>query len=271
MSWTLVMAVVWVMAVLAAYVWSRPSGSEQEVLSRYPQHVRLLFFIPFSEGWQGLFSARDRAALSGLRRRSLIGVLGVALLALTGIALARYGPAGEEIPAKPSIRVAQKEAAPVPQAQQREAFAPSKPEKGSAGRIRVRPPIPANKPPEPKNASQAPETSGVTHTVTLDDDKALSEPRRQVRLFGSANVKTVYDEGYRKIIGVQVNNIKPGSFWATLGVRNGDVIVELNGRLIDNVEAGNNFMTSLGHEQVLHLRVRGVDGKERFLDYVTPE
>ena len=107
--------------------------------------------------------------------------------------------------------------------------------------------------------------------VALDDDMALSEGRRQVRLFGSANVKTVYDKSYREIVGVQVSNIKPGSFWETLGIRNGDVIVELNNRLIDNVEAGNNLMNSLGQEQVLHLRVRGADGKERFLDYVTPE
>jgi hypothetical protein len=269
MGWILLMAVVWVMGVLGAYVWCRPSGSEQEVLSRYPRHVRLLFFIPISGGWEGMFSTRDRAALSGLRRRSLVSVLGAVLLALAGIALARYGPSGEEIPAKPPIRTVKKEAAPV--RQKREAFVPPESGERKSGQMQVHRPAPVKQPLESEAAPQAPEDSGNTHTVTLNDDKALSEPRRQVRLFGSANVKPVYDEGYHKIIGVQVNNIKPGSFWTTLGVRSGDVIVELNGQLIDNVEAGNNLMTSLGQERVLHLRVRGVDGKERSLDYITPE
>jgi len=270
MSWTSIAAIVWLVGVLAAFVWSRPSGSEQAVLSRYPRRVRLLFFIPFSEGWQEMFNASDCSALSGLRRRSLLSVLGVTLLALTGIALARYGPAGGVDPAKQPVQAMQQEAAPVPQPQKREAYASPKPGEGRASRIRVRRVVPAEKPREAE-APKASEDLATTHTVTLDDDKALSEPRRQVRLFGGANVKTVYDKSYREIVGVQVSNIKPGSFWETLGIRNGDVIVELNNRLIDNVEAGNNLMNSLGQEQVLHLRVRGADGKERYLDYITPE
>ena len=269
MSWTSLAAVVWLVAVLAAYIWSRPSGSEQAVLSRYPRRTRLIFFIPFSESWQEMFNASDCSALSGLHRRSLLSVLGVTLLALTGIALARYGPAGGVNPAKQPVQTVQEEAAPIPQ--KREAFVPPKPGEEKVGQMQVRRPAPAKKPPESEAAPKAPEDSGTTHTVTLDDDKALSEPRRQVRLFGSANVKTVYDASYREIIGVQVNNVKPGSFWETLGIKNGDIIVEVNGRLIDNVEAGNNLMTFLGQEKVLHLRVRGADGKERYLDYITPE
>jgi len=269
MSWTVIAAVVWLVGVLAVYVWSRPSGSERAVLSRYPHRTRLVFFIPFSEGWQEMLNASDCAALSGLRRRSLLSVLGVALLALTGIALARYGPVGGVNPAKQPVQAVQEEAAPIPQ--KREAFVPPEPGEEKAGQMQARRPAPAKKPPESEAAPKAPEDSGTTRTVTLDDDMALSEPRRQVRLFGSANVKTVYDKSYREIVGVQVSNIKPGSFWETLGIRNGDVIVELNNRLINNVEAGNNLMNSLGQEQVLHLRVRGADGKERFLDYVTPE
>ena len=269
MSWTVIAAVVWLVGVLAAFVWSRPSGSEQVVLSRYPRRPRLLFFVPFLEGWREIFNASDCAALSGLRKRSLLSVLGVALLALTGVALARYGPAGGVNPAKQPVQAVQEEAAPIPQ--KREAFVPPEPGEEKAGQMQVRRPVPAKKSPESEAVPKAPEDSATTHTVTLNDDMALSEPRRQVRLFGSANVKAVYDKSYREIIGVQVSNIKPGSFWETLGIRNSDVIVELNNRLIDNVEAGNNLMTALGQEQVLHLRVRGADGKERYLDYVTPE
>jgi membrane-associated protease RseP (regulator of RpoE activity) len=263
------MAVVWVVAVLAAYIWSRPSGSEQAVLSRYPRRARVLFFIPFSQGWQQMLNSRDCSALSGLRRRSLLSVLGVALLALAGIALARYGPVGGVNPAKQPAQAVQKEAAPIPQ--KREAFVPPEPGEEKAGQMQVRRPAPAGKPPASEEVPKPPENQGATHTVTLDDDRALSEPRRQVRLFGGANVKPLYDSSYRKIIGIQVNNVRPGSFWQTLGIRSGDVIVELNGERIDNTEAGNKLITSLGQERVLHLRVQGADGKERYLDYITPE
>jgi hypothetical protein len=267
MSWTLITAVAWLVAVLVVYAWSRPSEPEKAVLSRYPPAARLLLFNPLSQGWREMLNAADSSALGGLRRRSVLSVTAVVLLSAGWIVTSRVLPGRAPQVARAPGRVEPRAMAPIPRPEKREAFLPPQPVKPKASPLPPRPVAPAL----PGPPDEKPDDSATTHTVTLSDDKALSEPRKLVRLFGAANVKPLYDSSYKKILGVQVNHIKPGTFWQTLGIRNGDVIVEFNGELVDNTEASNHLMTALGQEQVLHLRVRGADGKERYLDYETPE
>ena len=47
------------------------------------------------------------------------------------------------------------------------------------------------------------------------------------------------------LVGVRIRNVSPGRFWHRVGVRDDDLIVEINGTRIDNAEATNQLMNSL--------------------------
>jgi len=108
--------------------------------------------------------------------------------------------------------------------------------------------------------------------VPQPDPDAAPEPlaarRTQTRLFGTAQVKPIYDR--YDVQGVRVTRIAPDSFWATVGVVEGDVVVEVNGELIDDPEAMVSLMNQMTSAPVLLLRVRGADGAERLIDYRVP-
>lgn len=99
-----------------------------------------------------------------------------------------------------------------------------------------------------------------------EDEETLEEKRTHIRLFGSAKVEAYYAKT-SQIQGVRVSRIQPGSFWAMLGARNGDLVIEVNGQLIDDPEIANTLMNELSASPYILLRVRGADGDERTLEY----
>lgn len=107
--------------------------------------------------------------------------------------------------------------------------------------------------------------------VKTGEEGALSPTRTAVRLYGNARVKPLYNLHDSTLNGVQISNVTPGSFWEELGVEDGDIILELNGELIDTPAASVKLMNEISRAYVLNLRLQTLEGNERFIDYRTPE
>ena len=99
-------------------------------------------------------------------------------------------------------------------------------------------------------------------------EESLAGTRTPIRLFGSARVAPRYQGGV--MLGVEVADVQPGSFWERIGVRSGDLIFEANGERIDDPEASIALLRSLEGAQALRIWVRGADGRERYLLYDAP-
>ena len=62
---------------------------------------------------------------------------------------------------------------------------------------------------------------------------------------------------------MQVSAIKPGSLFEEIGIKNGDVITELNGIAIDSPEESAKILRELSEAQELTVTIRGDDGTPR--------
>ena len=126
-----------------------------------------------------------------------------------------------------------------------------------------------DQPPTAPRSAPSPPTALAEPTPESDD--ALSPSRTSVRLYADARVRPIYDLKTNEVEGVQILQVEPGSFWQEIGVQSHDTILELNGELIDSPNATVALMNALSRGYVLSLRIRDTDGRERFIDYRTPE
>ncbi|HIF98401.1 MAG TPA: hypothetical protein EYQ54_15500 [Myxococcales bacterium] len=180
----------------------------------------------------------------------LFGALG--LLAIGGLALL-FGPNGSPEPARsPRVSTETTDAKPVI------ATTPAIPQSAAESTINA-----------PGASSEVPPP--LPENVKTGEEGALSPTRTGVRLYGDAKIKPLYNLHNNEIGGVQVSNITPGSFWQELGIDEGDVILELNGELIDTPAASIDLMNQFSRGYVLNVRLRTTEGRERFIDYRTPE
>jgi membrane-associated protease RseP (regulator of RpoE activity) len=130
--------------------------------------------------------------------------------------------------------------------------------------------VPVADPAQPGPGRESP-PAPLADNVKTGEEGALSPTRTAVRLYGNARVKPLYNLHNSEIGGVQISNVSPGSFWEELGIDDGDVIVELNGELINTPAASVQLMNQISRGYVLNLRLRTAEGEERFIDYRTPE
>lgn len=121
-----------------------------------------------------------------------------------------------------------------------------------------------------ETTSLAPSPPPLPENVKTGEEGALSPARTKVRLYGNARIKPLYNLRNNEIDGVQVSGVAPGSFWDELGIDDGDVILELNGELINTPAASVELMNQFSRGYVLNLRLRTAEGNERFIDYRTP-
>jgi len=84
-------------------------------------------------------------------------------------------------------------------------------------------------------------------------------------LFSQARILPKYDEG--KMVGVQLNAIKPGSLFEQIGIREGDTITELNGIQITSQQDSASVLRELTSASAFHVTVTGSDGAVRQLTY----
>jgi len=103
-------------------------------------------------------------------------------------------------------------------------------------------------------------------TSALSNDE-IQQARTPIRLYRDARVKPVYDLVTNRVEGVRILDVQPGSFWAEMGVRSHDVILEFNGSLVDSPASTVALMKAMSEGQVLSLRLRADDGEERFAEY----
>lgn len=99
--------------------------------------------------------------------------------------------------------------------------------------------------------------------VKRDDvEKAVNNP---ADLFSQARILPKYESG--EMVGVQLNGIKSGSVFEAIGIRNGDIIQELNGIRITNQQDSAQVLRELGEAREFDVVVLGSDGQEKTLTY----
>jgi general secretion pathway protein C len=99
-----------------------------------------------------------------------------------------------------------------------------------------------------------------------DVDDMLRNPSN---LFSQARILPKYEDG--EMVGLQINAIKPGSFFEEVGIQSGDVITELNGIAIDNPQESAKILAEFSEASELDIGVRGPDGDDRKINFTVDE
>lgn len=250
MTLSTIAILLWLLAALVAWLATRPSDAQRTALGHVSAGSEGALKL-FGRRWRRDLTAGDLATLSSLRWRQ-IGSLVLLALGLVTIAWLR---AAEIQRSEPLI--VERPSTPLSE--------PEPPPPGITGTLGPsvtvvgKEPAPPDLPPEERKPK----------TVFAGDEEAVEPRRTYTRLFGDARVGAVYDN--EQLLGIRIGNVVEGSFWEDLGIEEGDVVLELNHRLMDEPEASTYLMNALAREPVLIMRVRDAEGVERFLEYRTPE
>lgn len=86
--------------------------------------------------------------------------------------------------------------------------------------------------------------------------------RNPATLFAQARILPKYENG--QMIGVQLNAIKPGSMFEQIGIKNGDVIKELNGIKIDSPEQSAKILLEFVDAKSFNVVVDRPEGTQTF-------
>lgn len=84
-------------------------------------------------------------------------------------------------------------------------------------------------------------------------------------LFAQARILPKYDQG--KMIGVQLNAIRPGSLFAQVGIQDGDTVSSVNGVTVSSPEDSQRLLEQFASGGALRVTVTGRDGQVRELEY----
>lgn len=112
------------------------------------------------------------------------------------------------------------------------------------------------------------DTEPTDITDDAPDDEPLAAKRTPTRLYATAKVKAIYNN--EDLLGVSIGNVRKASFWEMVGFKNDDVVLEVNGELMNTPGASVNFLNSMNSGNELIIRVRGADDVERMLSYTVP-
>ena len=127
--------------------------------------------------------------------------------------------------------------------------------------------------PEPRNAGAGDLRERIQHVsenqfqVQRDDvEKAVRNP---AELFSQARILPKYENG--QMTGVQLNSIQPGSLFEQIGIRNGDVITQVNGIVVSSPQDSAKLLSELTSANQFEVGVVGVDGQTRTLSYTVQQ
>ncbi len=96
--------------------------------------------------------------------------------------------------------------------------------------------------------------------MVRDNPKLLQDPK-----FGQPpQIQPVYRGGV--VNGFRVLQVQPGSIYAMLGVQNGDIIMDVNGQIVDNPQKALSFFDQLGPGQDVGVKVNRF-GRHRTITY----
>jgi general secretion pathway protein C len=114
--------------------------------------------------------------------------------------------------------------------------------------------VPAARPFQGRRAAFANRRPPAGRMPELVDNAAETPVRNPAALFSQARLLPKYENG--QMVGIEINAIKAGSAFETIGLVNGDVITELNGTTIDSPEASASVMMGLMQSETVNLRVK---------------
>jgi hypothetical protein len=215
-----------------------PRGSEKEALQQLPLESRLRIYVPLF-AWRDAVAPADHAAVETLRLR-----LSIALPMLVALIFAMVWALS---PARDTRETPSQIVEPLS----------AEPE---------RTPRATPVAPRPPRSEAAQLTPAPPPSVSRE---ALAELRSIKRLYGTAKVKPIYR--VHDVVGARITQIDPNSFWAMLGVREGDVVIELHGEAVDNPTTLVALMNALERDEHVELAVRGTDGEVRYLEFRNPD
>lgn len=115
---------------------------------------------------------------------------------------------------------------------------------------------------------------GVQAAVQRLGENRFAVPRAAVEnaaanpaaLFSQARILPRYDQG--KMVGVQLNAIRPGSLFAQVGIQDGDTVTQVNGVTVATPEDSQRVLEQFASGGALSVTVTGRDGQVRELEYV---
>lgn len=225
--------------------WCLPRAAERVAIASYPASLAGRLLLPFSD-WEARVADLDIETLSGLRRRVAVG--GLVATAVSAGAMLFIEPEGG-LPNTADTAGSGDEVAQV---------ARPKPEQA----LNIHAPTVSPDAATPNAAAQ----------LATDDEaekpETLEEKRQQIRLFSTAKVKPIYR--LHDVEGARLTRIAPGSFWDMLGVKEGDVVIELHGSPVNTPAALVELMNVLERDQHVAIAVRGLDGEVRYLEFREP-
>jgi general secretion pathway protein C len=82
--------------------------------------------------------------------------------------------------------------------------------------------------------------------------------RNPSNLFSQARILPKYEEG--EMVGLQINAIKPGSFFEEVGIQSGDVVTKLNGVAIDSPQESAKILAEFSQADQFTIEVEKSDG-----------
>jgi general secretion pathway protein C len=95
-----------------------------------------------------------------------------------------------------------------------------------------------------------------------DVEEAMRNP---AELFSQARILPKYENG--QMTGVQLNSIQPGSLFEEIGIRDGDVITQVNGIVVASPQDSAALLRELTQSNTFEVSVQGADGQPRTLTY----
>jgi hypothetical protein len=93
--------------------------------------------------------------------------------------------------------------------------------------------------------------------------------RSPERLSSDARIHTVHHRG--RVRGFQITEVTKGSFWDAVGLSTGDIVVEMAGVPIANVDKKSSLVTYLASSSRGELTIRKADGRSRPIYWDMPE
>jgi general secretion pathway protein C len=121
--------------------------------------------------------------------------------------------------------------------------------------------VPRPRRPGPRELRQAADAPKPRPAPPLD-------VRNPATLFAQARILPKYENG--QMVGVQLNAIKPGSMFEQIGIKNGDVIKELNGIKIDSPEQSAKILLEFVDAKSFEVVVVNAQGSTQTFTY-TPQ
>lgn len=103
-------------------------------------------------------------------------------------------------------------------------------------------------------------------SFAVQRDQVQEAIRNPAELFSQARILPKYENG--QMVGVQLNSIQPGSLFEEIGIRNGDVITQVNGIVVSSPQDSAALLRELSESSQFDVSVQGSDGEPRTLSYV---